>query len=227
MSGMTSFVVVPVDATGLKDGEVEAYAAAQQHQLLEHWFPEFGTFGTVRVGKASDVRDGEVEHQLLAKPTQDGALGFHDQTPDGTPIIFTFVDLARSLGELWTTVGSHETLETMGDKLLRLCVQMPDGFWDYEVCDRVEQSKYLVGSVWLSNFNTRACFEPPPDGHAVKYDYLGLSKKANEVLEGGYAQRFDPKLGWQSVGKQSSYRQAVAHLSRSARRRSRVPFTAP
>jgi hypothetical protein len=221
MSGaILKFVVVDVDAHVPTD-EVIAYAHAQQRQLLEHWGLYHEGLGLVRSATAHPVEDGDVEVQLIDKPTQDGALGYHDRKPDGTPIIYVFVGLAKQLGENWTSVASHEVLEVMGDPDLNLTVEMNDGFWDHEVCDRVEQDSYVVDGVELSNFNTPACFAPPAKLDDVKFDHLGLSKKPNDVRPGGYAQRFDPKKGWEQIGTASEYRQAMQELglSRGARRR--------
>lgn len=220
MSAIFNFVVVDVDAK-VDPQEVVAYAHAQQRQLLEHWTLYHEGLGLVRSATAHPVQAGEVEVQLLDKPTMDGAIGYHDRKEDGAPIIYVFVGLAKQLGDKWTSVAAHEVLEVMGDPDLNLTVQMDDGFWDHEVCDRVEQDSYVIDGVALSNFNTPACFAPPAKLDGVKFDHLGLSKKPNEVRPGGYAQHFDSSKGWQQVGEMSAYRQAMSDLglSRGARRR--------
>lgn len=225
MSGIWSFVVVDVDA-GVSVADMQKYAAAQQRQVVEHWFPYWGSIGTVRVASRDfPVRADEIQIQLLDKPTMDGALGFHDESKSGIPIIYVFVGLARQFGDAWTSIASHEVLETLGDPYLRKSVQMTDGFWDLEVADRVEGDSYEIDGVKLSNFNTPQCFEPPPDLTNVKYDWLGLSTKANEVRPGGYEQHFDPKEGWVMTtnGEKSAYRTKLAELglSRGARRATR------
>ena len=221
MSGAVfTFVVVDVDAK-LDPQEVVAYAHAQQRQILEHWALYHEGLGLVRSATAHPPQDGEIEVRLMHAPTMDGALGYHDRKDDGTPIAYIFVGLAQQLGEKWTSIASHEVLEIMGDPDLNLTVQMADGFWDHEVCDRVEQDSYDIDGVAMSNFNTPACFAPPAKLDGVKFDHLDLSKKANEVRPGGYAQRFDPAKGWEQVGTASEYRRTMAELglSRGARRR--------
>lgn len=215
-----NFVVVDVDA-GLDSHEVVAYAHSQQRQILEHWSQYWEGLGLVRSATAHPPEDGDVEVRLMHKPTMDNALGYHDRKPDGTPIAYVFVGLAKELGEDWTSIASHEVLEILGDPDLTLSTQMSDGFWDREVCDRVEQDKYEIDGVKLSNFNTAAAFSPPDHApHGLKYDHMGLSTKPNEVRPGGYAQRFDDQQGWVQVGTSSAYRQAIrdAGLSRGARR---------
>ena len=132
-----NFVVVEIDA-GTSLAERTAYAAAQQDQVNLDFGPawEFPLSTTFRVASSqTDVLPGEVEVRLIDKPTMDGAIGYHDQKADGTPIIYVFVGLAKSLGQEWTTCASHEVLEVLGDPRLRLCVEMADGtIWDHEVC---------------------------------------------------------------------------------------------
>lgn len=218
------FVVVNVD-TSLTPTELAAYAAAQQRQIREHWAPLWQADQTMTVTVGSIIPDGVVEIRLIRKPTQDGALGYHDQKTDGSPIIYVFVDLATALGDPWTAVASHEVLEVLGDPRLRRCIEMDDAtIWDSEACDRVEGDKYLLDYVWLSNFNTPECFEPPAVLDGVKYDYLGLTTKPNEVRpNGGYAQERVLGKGWVQHGTMRAYRQhlADAGLGRGARRRAR------
>ena len=218
MSALWSFVVVDVDA-GVPVADMRAYAAAQQRQIIEDWGPFWRSWGIVRADIAANVKPGEVEIRTIKHPTQPGALGFHDRKPDGTPIAYVFPELAKSFGDKWTAVASHEVLEILGDPYLAVCVQMADGFWDREVCDRVEADTYVKDGVTLSNFNTPAAFEPSSAG-GDRYDFLGLSTKPNETRPGGYAQRFDPAKGWQTVGQMRAYRAELARLelSRGARR---------
>lgn len=223
MIGFPTFVVVDVDAKVPLD-ERHAYAKAQQRQIHFDYATHWGRTGSVRVATPdSPPRANEIEVRLINKPTMSGAVGYHDCKPDGTPIAYVFVGLARDLGMKWTTVASHEVLEIMGDPLLRNAIEMTDGFWDCEVCDRVEQEEYTVLGVALSNFNYPEAFQPPQELTGVKFDAMGTSTKPNEVRPGGYAQKFDPKKGWVQVGQMSAYRKTLSDmgLSRGARRRKR------
>jgi hypothetical protein len=225
-----NFCVTDVDA-GVPLAERQAYAAAQQRQLREHFssvWDGLGQDATVRaMTPDAPVQPGEIEIRLQNTVTQSGAYAFHDAKPDGTPICYVFVGLLKQNGQGWTSAASHEVLETMGDRRLRLCVEMSDGtIWDREVCDRVEQGTYQIDGVDLSNFNTPQAFEPPTTGPA-KYDWLGQSTTPNQVLPGGYAQKFNPSQGWTMVqaSKLSAYRTHLLScgLGRAARRIARNP----
>jgi hypothetical protein len=159
-----SLVVVDVDA-GTSLEERTAYASAQQQQVAVDLAPAWRLEPIpVRVATPqAPPLAGEVQIRLMNQPTLAGALGYHDQLPDGTPIAYVFVGLARQCGARWESVASHEVCELLVDPYLRRCVQASDGFWDCEVADRVESDSYPILGVPMSNFNTPACFEPPAD----------------------------------------------------------------
>src|SRR5262249_15786990 len=122
----------------------------------------------------------------------------------------------------WTSINSHETLEARRDTRLHACIELDDGtIIDCEICDRVEQLSYMIDGVLLSNFNTPACFEPPPNWHQLikrpmldpgLFDWMGASHKPNQVLPGGYAQVLVPGRGWTQIGTKAAYRQAIDDL---------------
>ncbi len=227
MNTRAPIVIVDVDAH-ITLTEKVAYAHAQTRQVVEHFSPAFGPTSVLRVATPeAPAKPGEIQLRLLNKPTMDGAIGYHDETSDGMPIAYIFCGLAKSLGEAWTSVASHEVLELLADPLLRRAVMMNDGFWDQEISDRVEQDSYLIDGVKLSNFNLPECFEPPKNMKGVKFDFMGLSKKPNEVRPGGYAQHFDPAKGWVQItnGEMSAYRTTLSKLAigRSAQRKALMP----
>jgi hypothetical protein len=222
------FVVIDIDA-GVPLADRVAYAAAQQRQLREHFAPLWDGLGDqdeVRAATpATPPLAGEVQIRLYANApaNEQGALGVHDRLPDGTPVANVFVALAKQYGDAWTSVASHEVLEVRGDPRLHACIDLDDGtIWDREIADRVEGDTYQIDKVILSNFNTPDAFEPS-GAAGDQFDYLHLSKKANEVRPGGYAQKFDLAKGWTMVGAMRGYRSAVAAagLGRPHRRAAR------
>jgi len=207
-----SIVIVDIDA-GIDPAEVARTAAALTRQVLEHFAPAWGVLAAVRAATASaPARAGEWRLELRKVPTIDGALGYHDEQPDGTPILYVFPELCAQDGDAWSSCASHEILEALADPLLRRCVQLPDGrIAALEVCDQCEAQSYEIDGVAVSDFNLPSNFEP--SGAASEtFDYLGLQKSAFEVLEGGYAQVYDPSKGWTQLGAQRSYRTKVREL---------------
>jgi hypothetical protein len=218
-----SIVVVEIDS-GISLQDRQKYAAAQSRQILEHFAPYWGVFASVRAETPDNLhRPEEWRMELRKVPTQDGALGYHDTTPTGMPLLYVFPELCAEDGTTWTSCSSHEVCETLADPLLRRCVQAPDGtIWALEVCDAVESDSYDIDGVQLSNFCTPQWGEPPSDLTNVAYDYLKLCKAAFEIRDGGYGQTYDPTKGWvqKTSGAMRSYRKKISDLglSRGTRR---------
>lgn len=232
------FAVVDL-SRALPVAELAAYAAAQQIQLRLHYaecYDGDGVDDDVRCAVDGVTQPGEVAillHPSVPVDAGEGALGVHDQQADGTPVIHVYLDLAAKFGETWTSIASHEVLETRADPRLRACVELDDGsIFDKEICDRVEGDCYPIDGVLMSSFNTPSAFEPPIDwreqlkGQKARpglFDWLGFSSRPNQVRKGGYAQEFVLGEGWRQHGVASAYRTELAKLalSRGSKRRHR------
>ena len=219
-----SFAIAIVDVdTGIAPAELARAASALQRQVLEHFFPCWGVSATVRAAALSGpARAGDWVLELRRTPTLEGALGVHQVTPSGTPLMFDFPLLDAQDGVPWTVTASHEILETLADPWLRRGVQDDDGtWWAVEICDAVEADTYAIDGVSVSNFCLPAWGEPPSATSAARYDHLGLCRRPWEVREGGYAQRYDSDTRtWQQVGQMRPSRRALfgLGLGRAARR---------
>src|SRR5882672_9316821 len=160
---------------------------------------------------------------LFAHPDQPGALGYHDQTPQGLPLIKVFPFMDSTIP--WSSIASHEILECVVDPNLCKCAQSPvDGkFYAYEVADPCEQDLYEIDDVQVSDFVLPPYYETPKDMRNLKFDFLGLITKALDLRPGGYIQYYDSAKGWQQVvhGRQSAYR-AELQEGRGKRRRTGV-----
>ena len=223
------FCITDVDC-GLGLAERQKVAAALQRQLREHFAPAWDGLcsdATVRAATPDAlVADDEIDCRLQKTPTQDGALGFHDRSPAGLPIIYIFAALCKAYGEEWSKCLSHELVECAADPYLQKCVQMENGdIQDFEVADRVEADSYQIDGVTVSNFNTKNCFEPPKNTVGLAFDFLRLSTRPNEVRPGGYSQTFVSGKGWKQNSPSSAYRTALskAGVSRGARRAAKSP----
>lgn len=218
-----SFVIKEVDS-GIDTHEILVAAVALQRQVLEHFSPHWGVFGSVRASTpSSPVREGEWVIELRKVPTSDGALGFHDEQPDGTPIMYVFPELCAREKVAWTSCASHEILESLADPLLRRCIQSDNGtIWALEVCDPVEGDSYLINGISVSNFCFPEWGEPPKNLRGVSFDFLKLCTYPYEIRPHGYGQTFDSVKGWQQVGQMRSHRFILKSLglSRGARRSS-------
>lgn len=113
-----------------------------------------------------------------------GALGYHDTTPDGYPLLHVFVQTSLTDGDVPSVTASHELAEALGDPCCNLTFEMPDGTTGaYETADAVERDSFLIDGIPVSNFVLPAWFEPFP---RPRYDYLGRCRRPFQILPGGY-----------------------------------------
>lgn len=211
--------------SGIDPHEMWPVAAALTKQATLHFsLPPphgYGIGATVRVAtpQAQPLPD-EWVLGLFAHPDQPGALGYHDETPQGLPMIKIFPMLDKQEGTPWSTTASHEVCEALQDPNLAKCAMSPDGkIWAYEVSDGVELDSYLIDGVAVSNFCLPPYFEPPKNLAGVKLDYMGLVKYPYEIRHGGYNQWLNPATGWQMVENMQKMRpyRAAMHAQKHSR----------
>lgn len=222
-------IVIVDHGSGVSEVEMLHVAHALAYQATNHFgLPApagYGTGASCRVATAgAPPKPDEWLLGLFLEPDQPGALGYHDRTDAGLPLMKIFPKLDAQDGVPWSTTASHEVLETLADPELSLCAQAPDGkIWAREVCDAVENDSYSYAGVLLSNFVLPCYFEPAKS--AMKLDHMGLVKTPYEIRSGGYGQWWDPSKGWvevdnfQKAPRAARLASSVAHHhSRRARR---------
>lgn len=137
---------------------------------------------------------------FLDDSDQADALAYHDLTNEGLPISKIFVRTIQADKTSLSVGASHEICEMAVDPWLNSAYQDSQGvFWAGEVCDPVEDDQYgySIDGVLVSDFVTPNWF-----GHKDARgptDNQGKTRSDFEVLTGGYAQKWDPKQGWQQV----------------------------
>jgi hypothetical protein len=198
-------VIINAAGTGVAASEVVACAAALTIQAQQHFaLPPphgYGFGATVRAAAGPfDVKPNEWVLSLLAKADVEGALGYHDQTAHGKPLMKVFPYLDASDGVRWETTASHELLETLADPNIARCAQSWDGkVWAYGVCDACEQESYMIHGVPVSDFVLPPYFEPMKNINGLRLDWMGRIADPLEILPGGYGQWLDPSKGWTQV----------------------------
>jgi len=219
--------IVDYGGTGVDAATLPPMAAALTKQAQQHFaLPPpygYGLGATIRAASGPhDLHPDEWAIGLFATADQPGALGYHDQTPNGKPLIKVFPLLdKKDGGELSVTI-SHEVCEALADPNGARASQWKDGkFWAYEVCDAVEETTYTIDGIHVSNFCLPPYFEPVSNLTGLKLDWMGLVKTPLSLLPGGYSQWFDPTKGWQmiqhSLKSPRNYRMALK--GRGAKRR--------
>jgi hypothetical protein len=130
---------------------------------------------------------------ILDDADQAGALGYHDETPEGKPYARVFVSpvLEHGGNALSGTLSvsavlSHEVCEWFGDRFINLWADDRNGTeYAVELCDPVEQDSYEIDGVAVSNFVTKRYFDiNSPAG--TQMDYLNKLTRPFSMTSGGY-----------------------------------------
>lgn len=145
---------------------------------------------------------GSVVVRILDDSGQSGALGLHDETPDGEVVseIYANPILSNGGGVLefsdqnpvtLSTVISHEILELVIDPYANLWAEDNGTEFALEVCDPVEGFSYykMLGAtlrVAVSDFVTPQWFDPRGKSGG-KFDYLGKCTGSFQLAKNGYA----------------------------------------
>lgn len=115
-----------------------------------------------------------------------GALGYHDTTSEGTPIIKIAAQTTIDANMDVSSVVSHEVVETLGDP--SACWWTMDArtgtFYALETADACQRDTYEIDGLKVSDFLFPAFFDA--DDPSGPYDYLGLVEEPLQTLPGGY-----------------------------------------
>jgi hypothetical protein len=156
---------------------------AIQHQITSHVGPLTGYgFRSVHVGTTAK---GGWPVYILQNPDVAGALGYHDLDPNGQPYGRVFVEPTVQAGVSVSSVLSHEIVEAYCDPDANLWADRQNGVSvAFEACDPVEASSYEINGVEVSNFVTRAWFDPTLK--SGRFDYLEHLSAPLTLEKGGY-----------------------------------------
>jgi hypothetical protein len=116
-----------------------------------------------------------------------GALGYHDLTPDGLPLSKVFVETTIQDGQKVSVTACHELCEMLIDPAINLCATGPKGLiYAYETADAVEEEEFLVQGIAMSDFVYPSFFEGFRKAKSTQFDYLKKVTKPFQILKGGY-----------------------------------------
>jgi hypothetical protein len=180
---------------------VKACAAQSLFDLMPIW-----NEASVDVTEADADPGGEVLPIILFDDSDAaGALGYHDETPDGRPYARVFTrETLSSGGTLWQTSNSvsvtmsHEMCEAIVDPHVNLWAgpDMTRVLYAVELCDAVEGDSYpvdlfnpndgnKVAQVQVSDFLTPSWFDTQA-GISSVFDKMGLLTGPFSLRPGGY-----------------------------------------
>ncbi len=206
---MTNIKIAIINhSTAVSDKQVASAVGAFQKQVTADFAPVWGLNADITVVHSGrQVPPNAWQLLVLDDADQADALGYHDVTPLGLPLMKVFASTANQDGVSWTSVASHEILEALADPYIDSTVFIETDahngrLWPMEICDPVEGDLYTIGNVEVSNFVTPHWFTPDPPAGAV-FDHLKLTNQPFEIRPNGYMQYYDVSngSGWQQINE--------------------------
>jgi hypothetical protein len=114
-------------------------------------------------------------------------LGYHKPFYKGQPIAKVFVGSICGKEEV-SLVASHELAEMLVDPAGNLwATGRNNRLYAYEICDAVEEEKFEIDGVVMSDFVYPTYYEAYRKRNSVQFDHLKRITRPFQVLAGGYA----------------------------------------
>lgn len=188
-------VAIINESTVISDADLSPVVDALRIQLMRDFCPAWRLDPVKLIfavkgpgGQPPTLPDTAWVLAILDDSDQAGALGYHDETANGTPLGKVFAKSCLDDRVSWSVCVSHELLEILADPWINLCAEGADGqVRSYEVCDAVEDDSvgYEIDGVLVSDFVLPAWFSiaPKPTG---PFDFLAKCQAPFELLTGGY-----------------------------------------
>lgn len=195
----------------LNDEQVKPVVEALQIQVRRDFAPQWGIDADIIFIPKNAAADPTTWWIILLDESDlDGALGYHELTPQGLPMSKVFVKSDLKYGLEWSVTASHELLEMLADPDINLTVfiqrsQSSGHLYAFEMCDAVEDDHYgyKINDVLVSNFILPSYFQPSIS--TDRWDFGGhLKGGVPTMLSGGYLSTFpvnipDARSGWSQI----------------------------
>ncbi len=185
-------IAVVNKSTLVSAGDVRTMTTAVSRQVRQHVAKAWEMVPPSVVYCASETAAPVGAWKVLIFDDADvaGALGYHDDGPDGMPYGRVFAKVSLDNNVSISSVLSHEIVEIVGDPQANYWADAPDGkSYALELCDAVENDSYMVNvsgvDIEVSNFLLPGWFDPIPAAGA-KFDWLGKLNEPFKMTNGGY-----------------------------------------
>jgi hypothetical protein len=162
--------------------------AALQKYLDKHFVPVWRT--PAKLKKAKSPRQGTWTLMFVDDVDSDEHakfLGLH-HLEGGHPFAKVFVNSVLESGDKVSVTASHELAEMLVDPSINLWTVGPKGkMYAYEVCDAVEEDRFEVNRIPMSNFVYPAYFDLFRKRGSVQFDHMDKIDRPFQILPLGYA----------------------------------------
>jgi len=152
--------------------------------------------------KSDDFVKGAWAVAFLDDADVQGALAYHDVTPDGLPLSKVFVKTTLKNHELVSVAASHELCEMLVDPAVQMMCTGPNLklTYAYESADPVEAISFPVNGIAMSDFVFPSYFEVFRKPRSVQFDQMGKIGRPFQLLNGGYQIVFNGRQWTQVFG---------------------------
>jgi hypothetical protein len=218
-------------STALSQTDAQAIVDAIQIQITRDVYPVWGKNAMLTLlPQGQNPAAGSWVIAFLDNADQAGALGYHDETPDGLPLGKIFVKTTIADGALVSVCASHETLEMLIDPWINLTAEFddtsgnPSKFYAYESCDAPEDDQYgyKINGITVSDFVYPAWFEGFRAPNSTQFDQMKHISAPFQILPGGYMGVFNFRHGgWQQVFNKNDHKAALHSRAPIGSRRER------
>ena len=166
--------------------KLEKFVAALQKYVDNCVVPVWGT--PAKLMTTSGFVKGSWAIVFLDTADEEGALAYHDLTPDGFPLSKVFVKTIQEDDSSLTVATSHELVEMLVDPAINLWSNGPEQgvFYAYEAADPVEEKSFKLDGFEMTDFVYPSYFEDFHKPRSTQFDYMKKVKRPFEILTGGY-----------------------------------------
>ncbi len=191
-------IVVTNRSTVVTAANLAEWLPAFQYAVSYQFAPSWGSSCHLLLGDT--VPKGAWQIVVLDTSDQAGALGYHDETPDGYPLGKIFAKTDVDNGYSITVTFTHELFEMLADPDISRAYQTGNTeFTALEVGDPVEADRYGYTNrshpgVLISDFILPAWFGQGFVG--APYDHAGHVTRPKQLLSGGYVSLWEGQGGW-------------------------------
>jgi hypothetical protein len=191
--------------------------AALQEYVDGHVAPVWGS--PCYLVESTGFVKGSWAMQFLDESDEQGALAYHDLTPDGFPLAKVFVKTILDNGDAVSTAASHELVEMLVDPAINLLSTGPDpkAAYAYESADPVEEVSFDVRGLPMSDFVYPSYFEAFHAPGSTRFDHAGQVTRPFQLLRGGYQILFKGGKWTQIFGSKAKARRFRAEDRREHR----------
>lgn len=189
------------ESTAVKDDEILAMIPDIQEAIYGHFYPIWNVFAYIQFFKLSQTPPPDWWVCLVMDNVDvPSALGYHDVTVTGQPVIKIAAKLDKETGSSLSVTMTHEIFEALGDPDAGLMTMDASGrIVAYENCDAVEDDSFafMVGKTKISDFVYPSWFEGPMV--PGPYDHMRHCTRPGQILHGGYMGIYNCQTGWSQV----------------------------